>query len=547
MHSGHELIFLRNRDEGNPFGKMRAEFHKHNQLVVQSDGTIASSFDSKLRLGVTMSHGVAWDGLAKMRAEFHEKQQFKVEADGTISSKFLDDLILGVAFDPSAGFDPYSKMRNDFNDKNQWIVHDDGSISSAFKPDVFLGLRFPPSPVCALYDDERPREAQGSILQVMTHVGDVGFLHALRDSVLTGEFDAKLKHAAEAFNLGELSFTVDRSAFTLAYEASVLSMDKLTPHQVDKLLECTDQPHVHLKAPAGAGKTFVALHRILAVLTDASTKRREPAHVLFVACNLALCLFVGRWLCRRVKNTLVRASMLKRMHILFLPFEQGPQLLSLEHGRLERTPVAFARGKARQSLRVDYSLVVVDEAHHIFSKHAQSVATWMPTPPRPNAELILLSDVSQSTAAGIRYPKGDERTVLLTEVVRSSQRIVAGAGAFQLAVDEATSHHAAQGPPLKAYVFNAKNQDDTQRFGQYARYVVEAIAHTLETIGNISLHDRIAIVVPDPAFASKLRPLLDAALFERYPQRNFELIDAMEAAASAVSSQGSSSRRLLLS
>ena len=47
--------------------------------------------------------------------------------------------------------------------------------------------------------------------------------------------------------------------------------------------------------------------------------------------------------------------------------------------------------------------------------------------------------------------------VVLTEVVRSTQRIVAGAGAFQLGDKKlmTTSQHNASGPPLKTFVFDA--------------------------------------------------------------------------------------------
>ena len=45
----------------------------------------------------------------------------------------------------------------------------------------------------------------------------------------------------------------------------MLSLDKLTPQQEEKLRECTGS-YVHVKAPAGAGKTFVALSHMLDTL-----------------------------------------------------------------------------------------------------------------------------------------------------------------------------------------------------------------------------------------------------------------------------------------
>ena len=285
-------------------------------------------------------------------------------------------------------------------------------------------------------------------------------------------------------------------------------MDKLTPHQEVKLRECVGHPYVHLKAPAGAGKTFVALNCILTVLTGKPDPLTgKPATVLFAACNLALCLFVARWLCRRIKNTLLRASALRRLHIIFLPFEQGPQSLSVERGRIERTPVGMQvrkpihdgessgahnsrPGGGRQR---DYSLVVIDEAHHVFSHHSAAMAKYIPV----STDKMLLSDINQATKAGINWPEGDAKEVLLTEVVRSSKRIVAGSDAFQLAVDEVTSHHAAEGPPLKAFIFD---RPDTSTEGMsalymaYAEHIIKALEHTMKLIGEISLHDRVAVI-----------------------------------------------------
>ena len=77
----------------------------------------------------------------------------------------------------------------------------------------------------------------------------------------------------------DLTVSVDLTAFAEAYESSILRLDKLTPHQAEKLdegLMLIDAGRsLHIKAPAGAGKTFVALHLILQKLILGS--------VLFVA------------------------------------------------------------------------------------------------------------------------------------------------------------------------------------------------------------------------------------------------------------------------
>ena len=63
-----------------------------------------------------------------------------------------------------------------------------------------------------------------------------------------------------------------------ADEGSVLSMDALTPHQLQKMQECLAAQYVHLQAPAGAGKTFVALNRLLELLEKEKEVRRRATH-----------------------------------------------------------------------------------------------------------------------------------------------------------------------------------------------------------------------------------------------------------------------------
>ena len=124
----------------------------------------------------------------------------------------------------------------------------------------------------------------------------------------------------------------------------------------------------------------------------------------------------------------------------------------------------------------------------------------------------------------------------LTEVVRSSQRIVAGAAAFQLGENKAqvTSQHNATGPPLKSFMFDLEGDP----IEAYAQHTLRALNHVITTFGTLELHDRVAIVVPDEQFAAAFSGPLAAALLERWPSRPFTLVSAQEAAASALPSAG---------
>lgn len=73
---------------------------------------------------------------------------------------------------------------------------------------------------------------------------------------------------------------VDTSHFAEMYDVSVLCLEKLTSHQREKLAECTASEHrrLHVQAPAGAGKTFVALQYMQQVLLG-----ERGSRVLYVA------------------------------------------------------------------------------------------------------------------------------------------------------------------------------------------------------------------------------------------------------------------------
>ena len=94
---------------------------------------------------------------------------------------------------------------------------------------------------------------------------DVGTLHHLRDSFLTGDFDREFNGALQdevsrVLPGGvptTLSVQVDRTHFAEMYEASILSLHRLTPHQLSVLNETEGHEKVRLFAPAGAGKTFI--------------------------------------------------------------------------------------------------------------------------------------------------------------------------------------------------------------------------------------------------------------------------------------------------
>lgn len=66
---------------------------------------------------------------------------------------------------------------------------------------------------------------------------------------------------------------IDLTAFAEEYERSILQLDQMTPHQEDKLRDALDSlkrlsGSAHIRAPAGAGKTFVGMQVLLSLLRD---------------------------------------------------------------------------------------------------------------------------------------------------------------------------------------------------------------------------------------------------------------------------------------
>ena len=155
-------------------------------------------------------------------------------------------------------------------------------------------------------------ENGGCVLRVW--VSDVSMLHWLRDTLLSGEFERKLTESlcrtsrsgeqpavttTRNLNDGDcaestsaLSVTLDRTHFAEQYEQLVLELEELTPHQQQKLTESEGHARAHVRAAAGAGKTFLALHQMLKALSaDGAAAQGGLTHLtLTLALTLALAL-----------------------------------------------------------------------------------------------------------------------------------------------------------------------------------------------------------------------------------------------------------------
>ena len=363
-------------------------------------------------------------------------------------------------------------------------------------------------------------------------VTDVAFLHGLRDKVLEGRFAVELTdRLCRLPSAVSLDVKVDLSAFAERYESSVLHLDKLTKHQQLKLLECKGHQSVRVEAPAGGGKTFIALHEMLGILQLESAEKSENAAVLFVAPHEALAVFVASWIGTRL-GKYTREEMLRRLWVLFLPFDQGVRRASLsDEGRI------FFEQPSADEMPKEFRMVVVDEGHHIYNNASmrETVESHM----APSTRRIVLADVSQSLGQDIAYPPAHR--VELTEVVRCSKRIVQAASVVQLGGERklhTQCHHKSDGPPVKSFLFEvAARSSSAERFRAYAERVMAALEHIANLFPGLELTDRVAILVPDAPFLDGLKPQLMAGFQARgrwsdqTPGQQYILIEAREAAA----------------
>ena len=182
-----------------------------------------------------------------------------------------------------------------------------------------------------------------------------------------------------------------------------------------------------------------------------------------------------------------------------------------------------------------YSLVVVDEAHHVYREpSSKAIATFR------RETLLLLSDASQSYG-DVNYPEEVTDVVALTEVVRSSKRIISAASAFQ---DKRENHgqgtkcaHESQGPPLKTFLFDLDGETPRQA---YASWTLRALQATFDDFPGLSLHGRLAIVVPSESMRAELQEDISAAL------PGFELVTAERSCAAYTRGDTAPTRQWLL-
>ena len=345
-------------------------------------------------------------------------------------------------------------------------------------------------------------------LRAKLRIKSIGTLHKLRNRILNDDLERDINaHLADP----RWEVEVSKSHFMEMYDASLRALDRLTCHQRERLSTIKGSDMVHLFAPAGAGKTFVAVERVIDALNPGAD---EPTpRVLYVAATVELIYYFVQWLAVRTVSQKKDLELLSALVMLFKPYKSLLRLRMpvLQDGRIEFEAVVMTHDKNDK-----FDLLVIDESHNMYRDGVdRGILDDLHCSKR-----LLLSDNGQSSAVTATFPEMEE--VQLTEVVRSTKQIVLGAASFQVNA-EAAVPAGTHGPPVKSYIFQASRVED-ERMQHYARRVMDAILHVDNVYSGVSLHKRLALFVPDGQFLTELKKALSLLLREGLPHRKLRFV-----------------------
>eukprot|EP00438_Fugacium_kawagutii_P024365 Skav225976 [mRNA] locus=scaffold4916:89768:92281:- [translate_table: standard] len=303
----------------------------------------------------------------------------------------------------------------------------------------------------------------------------------LRDAVLSDDLGVKLNAVLTTQHGVTEELAVDNVQFLNHYTKRLMTFTRLTPHQTNKLKDVCASPHVHLTAPAGGGKTFVALRFVLIKLQTSTA-----GSIMYVCPNQSLFFHFLQWLLMHMSDH----EWLKRMVVLHKPYTQFMQV-SIQNRRMVLQKM---RGQPTET-----ALAIFDEAHEVL-RIDNSLFNKIEA-----QQKMLLSDISQSHSLHVAYP--DVRKVTLTQVVRSTKRVVAGAASFGLQDSGAPSCIGTTGPPLKTFLFATPKDDKDGHglFGKFADKTVEALLYLVQTYPSIRFEQDVAVIVPDEQFYNRFK------------------------------------------
>ena len=235
--------------------------------------------------------------------------------------------------------------------------------------------------------------------------------------------------------------------------------------------------------------------------------------VLYIAPNKALVFHFIRWLLAFAHADRDSSSRyLSRLLVLYEPYDQV------------KVPVINGNQILFESATVGLEpcqVKVLDEAHCIFCAGTDPLIQDR-LKSYSARSTVLLSDLSQGSSTIVSFDRHypNRHSVKLMEVVRSTQRIVAGALSFRLGESRAENVHSlgTQGPPIKTFLFEVQTGQD--KMEEYAKHITAAISYVIYHFPSINLHNRMALLVKDSdlleSLNEKLRRQLQRDFSKRY-------------------------------
>ena len=347
---------------------------------------------------------------------------------------------------------------------------------------------------------------------VEIEIGTVNGMQKLRNDVLNERFEMELNEKLLTSKHGRCQLRLDKTHFCEDYESQLLQQSELTEHQrltYEKMQKAeSESSFLHLSAVAGAGKTFLAVKMVI------ETLKNTAGQILFIAPSLPLCFYFIRWLVRRgVHEKIFLESLLDRVVILTPADTNFMKLAINKEGRLVGSPSSTLSQST-------FDLTVVDEGHDIF-KQPDVLKSGLLSKVNTN-KWLLLSNLSQSSVDKPTFP-ANMTEGRLTEVVRCTKRIVAGAAAFHATADdkEGLGSLCPDGPPIKTFLFEANTADAVKDYGKYVEHTISAIRFIVHSYPSLSLHHRLALLIPDDDFRKEFHSKLDPALRIEFRNRKF--------------------------
>ena len=334
-------------------------------------------------------------------------------------------------------------------------------------------------------------------------------MQKLRNDVLNEHYELELNEKLLRSKHGRCQLRLDKTNFCEDYESQLLQQSTLTEHQrlTYEKMQKGKSSFLHLSAVAGAGKTFLAVQLVI------ETLKNSAGQILFVAPNLPLCFYFMRWLGRRGMHEKIFLESLMDRVVVLTP-DTNFMKLAIQGGRLVGSP-SSTLSKSK------FDLTVVDEAHDIFKPDVLETGFLSQVDTK---RWLVLSNLSQSSVLKPSFP-ADMTEERLTEVVRCTKRIVAGAAAFHATPDdkEGLGSLCPDGPPLKTYLFEAAAADAVKDYGKYVEHTISAIQFIVHSYTSLSLHHRLALLISDDDFPKEFQPKLDEALKDGFRNRQFGL------------------------